>query len=167
MAEYSPRDYSFPVAYVEGVESTEYLIPILESRKYRLTGEKIEGGLGRTVYEEALSAAVDLENAVVARSMAVRVPWKDDRAMYVAGGTSVHLVEVGGLQTVFYSYEGDDLEEGDVLAYVLTSKGETRTIRVEREATVFYVAWVPGSHPPTHVVVLVDEENLIILEPSR
>lgn len=167
MEEYTPEDYKFPIAYVEGLESEEYLVPDLDRGKYRIVKAPVEGGLGKAVYERVPELAVDLEAAKTRRGVAVRVPWKGDRAMYLASGSPIHIYEVGGVQTIFYSHEGDDLEEGDVLAYVLTGKGETRTIRVDRKGTVFYIGWLPGSHPPRYIVILAGEENLIILDPEQ
>ena len=163
-SDYSPRDYQFPIAYVEGVESEEYLIPDLKSKKYKLKRDKRLEGLGRIIYEEGISLAFDLTSSKTVRAIAIRVPWKKDKAMYLRSDTPVILYEVEGVQSIFYAYEGDDLKRGDVLAYVLTGKGETRTIRVDEDATVFYISWVPGTHPPKYIAVLVEEENLIVLE---
>ncbi len=162
--EYSRDDYKFPEAYVEGIESDVYMIVYKDRRAYRLT-EKPEGplSLGRTIYEQALGLAIDLEKAETKRHVAVRVPWKGNRAMLLEPGAKVILYEVSGVQAVFYAHEGDDLRRGDVLAYVLTGKGETRTIRVQEEVTVFYIAWIPGTHPPRYIAVLADPESLIIL----
>ena len=162
--EYSRDDYKFPEAYVEGVESDVYMIVYKDKKTYRLSGEP--GGplsLGRTIYEKALSISIDLEEARTRKHVAVRIPWKNNRAMLLEPGAKVVLYEVSGVQAVFYAHEGDDLRQGDVLAYVLTGKGETRTVRVEEEATVFYIAWVPGTHPPRYITVLADPESLIIL----
>jgi len=167
VSEYSPSDYRFPIVYVESVESDEYLIPNIANNRYKITKKPVENALGKTIYEKALELAIDIENSVTTRGIAVRVPWKGDKAMYVQQNTPVYVYEVGGVQTIFYAYEGDDLKKNDVLAYVLTGKGETRTIRVDHEATVLYIAWIPGTHPPKYVAILVEEENLIILEPEQ
>lgn len=167
MSAYSANDYKFPVAYVESIESDEYLVPDLERNKYRITSRPVKGALGKAIYEKVLELAIDVERGVSKRGIAVRVPWREEKAMFVKTGTPLLIYEVGGKDTLFYSYEGDDLTKNDILAYVLTGKGETRTIRVDREATLFYIAWIPGTHPPRYIVVLVFGENLIILEPEQ
>ncbi|MCE4600741.1 MAG: DUF2118 domain-containing protein [Desulfurococcales archaeon] len=165
--DYSREDYRFPIVYAEGVSSTEYLHPDLKSRKYIITPSNKGNGLGKIVYEEGIQLAFDLLKARTTREIAVRVPWKDDKAMLLKRDTPVIIYQVEGVQTVFYAFEGDDLRSGDVLAYVLTGKGETRTVRVDEDATVFYIAWQPGTHPPRYIVVLAREEDLIVLERAR
>ncbi len=165
--EYSSSDYLFPEAYVEGAGSAPYLLPDLDAGKYKLSDKPGRGlSLGRVVYEELVSLAVDLIEAKITRWAAVVLPWADRRALLARPGTSVVIYEVGGLQTVFRAREGDKVKAGSVLGYVLTGKGETRTARSEDEAVIFHIAWDRESHPPKYIVLLVREEDLIVLEPG-
>jgi len=166
---YSAKDYQFPEAYVEGVESKVYLVPDLERRKYRLCQDPCNAPikLGRTVYEEAIDYFVDLEKGETVRRFAVVVPRLDRKAFYVEPGTPVLLYIVQGTQTVFNLYEGEDVEPRDRLAYVLTSKGETRTVRLEDEGVIIYIAWDRETFPPRYRVLLAPKDSVIILEPEE
>jgi len=162
---YSAEDYLFPEAFVEGVESNKYMIVDLKDKKYTIAN-KPEGDilLGQVIYEQATSLALNLIQSKTTRRIAIRVPWKNGKAMLLNKDERIVIYEISGLQVVFSAHEGDDVNPGDTLAYVLTGKGETRTIRVEEEATVFYISWLPGTYPPTYIVVLAYPQNLIILE---
>jgi len=169
MAGYTKSDYEFPEAYVEGVESTIYLIPDPDRLKYRLCKAPCEAPvkLGRTVYEEALDYAIDLVEGRVTRRFAVVVPKLDRRAFYLEPGTPVLLYRVTGHQTTFTLYEGEEVEPRDVLAYVLTQKGETRTVRLLDEGVIVYIAWDRESFPPAYTVVLAPKDKVYILEPEE
>lgn len=162
--EYSPSDYRFPEAYVEGEESDKYMIVDIESRTYKLVEERPTGGivLGRVVYEEAGEKAIDPVEAVVTRHLAILLPG-EGRALLVKPGTRVLIYEVGGVQTVFTVREGDQLRPGKVMGYVLTGKGETRTVRSDEEVVVLYIAWDRVSHPPVYRLVAVPREDLVEL----
>lgn len=162
--EYSPSDYRFPEAYVEGAESNKYMIVDLESRTYRLSAEKPGEGLvlGRVVYEEAGEMAIDPVEATVKRHMAILLPG-EGRALLARPGTRVLIYEVGGVQTVFTVREGDQLRPGKIMGYVLTGKGETRTVRSDEEVVVFYIAWDRVSHPPVYRLIAVPREDLVEL----
>jgi len=163
---YSASDYQFPEAYVEGEESNVYLVPDLARGTYRLTSEKPAEGLalGKVVYEEAGEKAIDPVEAKTTKWLAIILPWEGRRAILVPPRTPLIVYEVGGAQTIFTSREGDRVKPGEVLGYVLTGKGETRTKRYSDEALVLYIAWDRESHPPTYRVIHPD--NVKILEPE-
>jgi len=133
---YSASDYQFPEAYVEGEESNVYLVPDLARGTYRLTSEKPAErlALGKVVYEEAGEKAIDPVEAKTTKWLAIILPWEGRRAILVPPGTPLIVYEVGGAQTIFTSREGDRVKPGEVLGYVLTGKGETRT-EVQRRGT--------------------------------
>jgi len=169
MEGYTKSDYEFPEAYVEGVESKIYLVPDLEKMKYRLCEEPCEAPirLGRVVYEEAIDHAINLEEGKVTNRFAVVVPKLGRRAFYLEPGTPVLLYRVSGFQTTFSMFEGDEAEPKDVLAYVLTQKGETRTVRILDEGIIVYIAWDRSTFPPAYTVVLAPKDKVYILEPEE
>jgi len=165
---YRPEDYQFPEAYVEGVESSRYLVLYPERGRYRLVSEPPREGivLGQTIYEEAGQYAFDLVEAKTTRWIAVRIPWRGYKVLALPPETRVLIYEIGGVQTVFQAREGDRVKPGDIAAYVLTGKGETRSRRFDEEAIVFYIAWDRESHPPVYRVITVEPEKVIVLEPE-
>ncbi len=162
------RDYyQYPEAYVESQKSTSYMIVDLINKTYKINSKPLTRlSLGKVIYEQAFNIAVNIEKNKIKKYFAVRVPWKNNKSMLLLPNTDILLYEVQGVQTFFNAYEGDDLTPGDILAYVLTGKGEVRSVRVSEEATVFYIAWIPGTYPPKYVIILVRPNNLIILRES-
>jgi len=169
MSGYSRSDYEFPEAYVEGVESKTYLVPDLERMKYRLCEAPCDAPvkLGRAIYEEAIDYAINLEEGKVIRRFAVVVPKLGRKAFYLEPGTPILLYRVSGFQTNFSLFEGDEAEPRDVLAYVLTQKGETRTVRLEDEGIIVYIAWDRSTFPPAYTIVLAPKDEVYILEPEE
>ncbi len=159
-------DYHFPEAYIEGVSSERYLIAFPEKGKYKLSEKPGEGiCLGRVVYEEALRA-FDLIESKARVHIAILLPRGGKKALFLKPGTTVIIYEVGGVQTVFNVEEGNRVRRGDVIAYVLTGKGETRSIRSGDDAVVFYIAWDRESHPPKYVVIMAKPSDIMVLEPG-
>ncbi|MEB3787775.1 MAG: DUF2118 domain-containing protein [Desulfurococcales archaeon] len=150
--------YQFPRVYLEGAESRE---------RATVRGGRLvvgaEGEYGLVTYEKALEEILpDLSQPVVARSFIVLVPWRRE-ALLVEKGTRVTLVEARGTHVTHTAREGDRVDEGTVLAYVLTGKGETRTVRARSRGVIAYVGWL-GDSPQTHVYVIVPEDSVTRLE---
>ena len=102
---------------------------------------------------------------MVARSFIVLIPWKGE-AILVEKGARVTLVEARGTHVTHIAREGDKVEEDTILAYALTGKGETRTIRAGARGIIAYVGWL-GDTPQTHVYVIVPEDSVTRLEVDR
>ena len=167
--EYKASDYEFPEAYVEGVESDVYLEPNPDKGVYRkCRAAECEGRvrLGMTVYEEAGRLFLDIVSGEIVRKTAIVIPRLGRKALYVEPGTPAMIYEAGGLQTVFNLYEGARVDPGDKIAYILTSKGETRSLRSEDKGIILYIAWDRESFPPKYWVVVVPEERVYILDPE-
>ena len=168
--EFTSRDYDFPRLYVEGEESREYMLIDLERRIYRITrdaSDRIgsERVAGLVPYEAGWNVIFDPIEARITRPFAVLVPWREHEALYAREGLRVSLVEVTGIHVNLVAREGEEVGEKDVLAYVVTGKGETRTIRAGVEGLILYIAWDPGAKPERYVYLIVDQDDAIVLRP--
>ncbi len=167
--EFSPSDYDFPRLYIKGWKSNEYLIPDKTKRVYTITSNPPDDGeaLGLAPYEAGWGRIFDPVDAVVTEDFAVIVPWLDGRALYLARGTRVSLVEASGVHVNLVAREASKVRPGSVLAYVVTGKGDTRTVRAGVEGLIAYIAWEPGSEVERYVYLIVDEDDVVVLEPRR
>lgn len=166
---YGPEDYqSFPRLYVEGVKGRDYMIADLETLTYRITGSPEPGKLvlGKAIYEDAWDLVLDPVEGVAKRGFALVMPWRGFEAIYVPKGSKLLLVEAYGVQVNFTVREGDTVSERDVVAYVLTGKGETRTIRAGARGVIVLIAWQKGSHPPRYAIAIADNSDVYILRKS-
>ncbi len=166
LARYGPEDYeTFPRLYVEGVESKEYMLVDLDSLTYRLTSTPEGEGivLGKAIYEDAWDLVLDPVEGNAKRSFAVVLPWRGFEALYISKGTRLLLLEAHGVQVNFVAKEGDKVKERDVVAYALTGKGETRTLRAETRGVIALIAWQKGTHPPRYAIAIADTADVVIL----
>ena len=163
---YGPEDYeTFPKLYVEGVESSEYLVPDLERLTYTIHASPPPGSraFGKAIYEEAWDLVLDPVAGRARRAFALVMPWRGGEALLVEAGVRLYLIEAHGTQVVFTAREGDEVGERDVLAYVLTGKGETRTLRAGVSGVVVLIAWERGSHPPRYAIAIAEHPDVVRL----
>lgn len=161
--EYNPIDYMFPRAYVEGVESVECLV--LNSIARVLRPCKASGGkvFGLTPYEDAITHTIDLVEAVTIRGLAILLPWSRT-ALVADRGVRVSLVEAVGVQVNHVAREGDHIEDDTILAYILTGKGETRTLKAGVEGILVYIGWLPGGDIQRYIYVIAPRNSVRVLE---
>lgn len=169
--EFTARDYEFPRLYAEGVESSEYMVIDLDRRTYRVVrGELVEAGGGRVAglmpYEAGWQLIFDPVEARVTRPFAVLIPWKGRVALYAREDLRLRLIEVTGIHVNLVAREGEGVRERDVIAYVVTGKGETRTVRAGVKGTILYIAWDPGGAPERYVYLIADPDEVVILKPG-
>jgi len=163
--DFSPRDYEFPRLYIVGERSKEVITLLLERGCY-VRGTASGGILaGLVPYESGWNKIFDYLKAEITRSFAVVIPWMDGQALFSREGTRVKLVEVSGIHVNIVSREGDEVDERSVLAYVVTNKGETRTVRAETRGIIVYVAWEPASQPERYVYLIADPKEVKVLRP--
>ncbi|MEB3774649.1 MAG: DUF2118 domain-containing protein [Desulfurococcales archaeon] len=134
---YRPSDYQFPRVYVEGAESGECLV--LDDGRARIE-KPCKRGMGLVPYESGFEMTIDPVEAVVKRSYAIYIPSRGE-VLIVPRGTRVYLVEALGVQVNHVALEGDTVKPGSILAYILTGKGETRTLRSGVEGVIIYIGW--------------------------
>ncbi|MCE4613355.1 MAG: DUF2118 domain-containing protein [Desulfurococcales archaeon] len=161
-------DYDFPRLYLKGEESREHAIVYRRAGSYKiLRGPPVTGDEGESYglvpYEAGWSLAIEPLEASVTRGMLVVVPWHDWKGLLVDEGSSISILEVRGYQPILTTREGDHVGVGEVIAYVLTGKGETRTVRTSVGGVVLYISWRRVEEEIYNVVV-VDEGSVIELK---
>jgi hypothetical protein len=166
--EFRPSDYDFPRLYIRGAEGGEYLIPDPSCGVYRIAREPPSGveALGLAPYEAGWGRIFDPVEAVVTEDFAVVIPWLGRRALYLRRGTRLSLVEAAGVHVNLVAREGDEVGRRSVLAYVVTGRGDTRTVRAGVEGLVVYIAWEPGGPPERYVYLIARGSDVAILEPG-
>ncbi len=159
--EYRATDYQFPRAYLDGHESIECLVPL--GGRARVERPCKSQGLGLAPYEHLTSHILDPVEAVVKRRFALYIPWKG-KALLVEPGTRVSLVEALGVQVNHRAREGDEVRPGTILAYILTGKGETRTLRAGVEGVIVYIAWGLEGERQRYIYVIAPSDSIRMLE---
>ena len=161
-------DYDFPRLYLKGEESGEYALVYRESASYKILRERpstIEGGelFGLVPYETGWFLAIDPLEGAVTRGMLVVAPWLGWKGFLADEGTRVDILEVKGYQPILTVREGDHVDVGDVIAYVLTSKGETRTARSNASGLILYVSW-RRTEEEVYNIIVVDKSAITELK---
>jgi hypothetical protein len=110
---------------------------------------------------------VDPVAAEIVRRAAVVVPWEGEKALYLKPGVKVKLVEAAGVQVSHVGLEGQRVKARSVLAYILTGKGETRTLRAGEEGVIALVLTDFSETPPRYAYVIIPPEEVIWLEPGQ
>ncbi len=159
--EYTPSDYRFPRVYVESSRHEECL-HILDGRAV-VEKPCRGGGLGLAVYESILEDVLDPVEAVIKKRFAVYNPRKG-RAILLEPGDRVYLVEALGVQVNHVAEELDEVSEQSILAYILTGKGETRTLRAGVEGVVAYIGWGLEGDRQRYIYVIAPRDSARILE---
>ncbi len=150
----SHGEYSFPRAFIQGEQDSWYLSPAGEC--FNLV--QGSGECGEVIYEEVLSKAFDLASSTLFKDLCILT--RKGVVLVAAERTKVVLQEISGLRIVLEAEEGDTVKEGDVIAYTLTSKGETRIHRSMASGIILYIGCPPGSQPEKCIVVVADEGSI-------
>ncbi len=159
------EDYVFPEIYVEDGE--------LESNNYLLlkdTGEKVEFSdncnienrevvcFAKVPYDNALELIVDVYNNRIKRSFITKT--RDGRLLLVKSSVVPKIIDIQGWIVRILVQEGDIVKKWQRIAYVLTRKYETRTIKSPWEGIVTYIGYVFGEKPEHYVIVMVDKDDV-------
>lgn len=153
--EYTPQDYLFPELYVDGIKGPREVEVDTARLVYRRRPEGRGVRLGLAPYEQAWQLVIDPVEAKATRTALVLIPWEGYRGILLLPGDELELIEARGTQVSHVSREGREVRERSVLAYILTGKGETRTLRAQTRGTVALIAWYPGEHSDRYVYVIV------------
>jgi len=168
--DYGPRDYEFPRLYVAGEISHEYLVAHLNRGFYTVVRrpQPPEGlWMGLEPYEWGWLKVFDLLKAVVTRDFAVVIPWLSYKALYLRAGVRLCLVEVSGIHVNIVAREGEEVVERSILAYAVTGKGETKTLRPGCRGLIVYIAWEPGAEVDRYVYLVAGKDDVITLKPDE
>ena len=110
---------------------------------------------------------VDPLRAEIVKRAAVIIPWEDYKALYLRPGVKVKLIEAHGIDVSHVGFEGKRVSERSVLAYVLTGKGETRTLRAGEKGVVALILTDFSVTPPRYAYTLISEGDAVWMEPGQ
>ncbi|MCE4599251.1 MAG: DUF2118 domain-containing protein [Desulfurococcales archaeon] len=165
MTEYKPADYLFPELYIKGKVSGRYMNVDLDAKRYVISSKPLHPlALGLEAYEEGFRL-FNLDEGKVRETYAILLPWRKE-AILVEEGSEFLIVEAHGVQVNFIAREGDLVNEGGILAYVLTGKGETRTLRSPVRGVVIYILWFRDEPGQRYAYLIANEDSVVVLKPS-
>lgn len=113
----------------------------------------------RIIYESGRDEVLDLERGIVKEDFLLVFPISGT-AIHIEGGSALRLIEVSGKEVYFTKREGDLVEDGDIISYVVTKKGETRSIRADGSGIIAYIAWIPGK-PERYIFALTEKYRVL------
>jgi len=159
----SGEDYAFPEVYVEGVTpSNEYVVEINGSYLLAKTPdfENAKRFFGHVVYEDILNS-LDLIEATVKQSFLVirkyGLPLME--GLLVEKNTKLCFIEVRGRYPVVFVSEGDNVDVGDKIAYIVTGKGEVRVVKSPCSGIVVLSINITWERPEKYILVVVDRNE--------
>ncbi len=161
MEEKRRNPYITPRLYIEGLESSEYLVEV-EPGVYRRSSKCSEGRrcFGKTVYGVALDEIMDLLEKRVRRSFIVEPGEPQGEALLVEAGAHAEPIPVQGSRTVIEVLEGEQVATGDVIGLVVTRKYELRKIRSHVDGIVVYIYSSPTGPPDENIVFISPDEHV-------
>ncbi|ABN69924.1 conserved hypothetical protein [Staphylothermus marinus F1] len=160
--------YRYPEVFVEGVESDKYVLEINEHYILVLTKEDLEKYVnykrvfGHIIYEHIINY-IDLVKPATKKAFIVIPEYSGEKEMngfLIDENKKLCLIEVKGIQPYVFPREGDEIEERDKVAYIITGKGEVRTIRSPCKGVVLLVINFPWEKPEKYVLAVVNKNDI-------
>lgn len=155
-------EYEFPEVFVEGVEGDYYIV--YRNGEYFFSKTPVgEKYYGHILYEDVVDKALDLVEALVKKTIIVIPRFKptgDLEAILVEEGVKTCLMEVKGFEPIVFVREGDEVEEKDKVAYVITGKSEVRVYKSVCSGIVTLVINFPWEKPERYVLVVVNRDDV-------
>lgn len=158
--------YAYPEVFVRGITYS----PLILKRKneYILvaelpTEEEYDEIYGHIIYENVLDLALDLVKPEITKELIVikEFTGKDEmKGLIIPEGIKPCLIEVKGASPYVFYNEGDEIREGDKLAYVVTRKEEVRVIRSPCEGIVVLNINITWEKPEKYIMVVVGKDEL-------
>lgn len=152
----SQSHLDFPQLYVRGQRGDSCIEVDLASGSFV---ERPDGSYCRIIYEMGRDIVLDLERGVARESFVVLFPLSGT-AILVEKGAQLRLLEVSGKETYLVKREGEEVMNRDVISYIVTGKGETRSVRAGTDGTIVYIAWAPGK-PEKYIVAISSEHRVL------
>ncbi len=164
---YTPQDYRFPELYLEGAEGDKCVWLDEQSRKYWRKPVRGLRKLCLIPYEEAWRRVVDPETGIVKSKALVVIPWLGGKGMLLKPGTKLSLVDATGVQVSYVGLEGSRVREGSLIAYVLTGKGETRSLRAGVEGVVVLILVDLSESPERQAYAIASEDDVVWIDSAE
>ncbi len=159
------EDYIFPEIFVEdtNIKSDKYIL--FESKKGNIKivkecGEPSEeiSCFAKIPYDNALETILDIYGNRIKKSFILKT--KNNDLLLVKSSSHPKIIEVKGWIVRILVTEGEKIRKWQRVAYVLTKKYETRTIKSPWSGIVTYIGYVFGEKPEHYVIVVVDEDEV-------
>ncbi len=156
-------EYAFPEVFVEGVESNKYLLETING-DYVIVDDKDRYSysrfFGHILYEDVLKY-IDVIRPAITKSLIVvkKYQRKEMTGLLVERDVIPCLIEIRGYRPVVFINEGDHVEEGDKISYVITNKGEVRVERSPCSGVVLLVINIAWEKPEKYIVVVVGRDE--------
>ncbi|BEP18510.1 hypothetical protein PYJP_18620 [Pyrofollis japonicus] len=150
--------YHIPRLYVEGVESTEYLM-LTNEMEAKVVREcsKEQHCFGKIIYGSAIDF-IDLVEKRVKKGFVVLLPPGYDKGVFVPKDAPIEPIPVEGIRASIEVCEGEKLKKWDTIGFVLTGKHEMRRIKTHVEGIVVYIYSAPeGTY----------EKNIVFVSPRE
>ncbi len=159
------ENYVFPEIFVEdaNIKSDKYILVENERGNIRIVeecGKPVEGisCFAKIPYDNALEIILDIYSNKIKRSFIVKT--KNNDLLLVKSTSVPKVIEIKGWIVRILVTEGEKIKKWQRIAYVLTKKYETRTIKSPWDGIVTYIGYVFGEKPEHYVIIVVDEDDV-------
>lgn len=169
-------NYLFPEVFVEDVVSEKYVVEISEdSYLLVMDGEidrkKFKRVFGHIIYEDVLKY-IDLSKNALEKTVVVVEKYGLDEmnALLVEKNTPLCILEIKGLSPYVFVHEGYSINKHDKVAYVITNKGEVRSVKSPCEGVVFLVINISWEKPEKYILMVVgrnEYRRIVVRKGSR
>lgn len=159
------EDYVFPEIFVEdaNIKSDKYVLIEKEIGNVRIVKEcgKLAKGIlcfAKIPYDNALEIILDIYSNRIKKSFILKT--KNNDLLLVKSTSIPKLIEIKGWRVKILVTEGERVKKWQHIAYILTRKYETRTIKSPWNGIVTYIGYVFGEKPEHYIIIVVDEDDI-------
>ena len=159
------EDYIFPEIFIEntGIKSDKYILIEREEGNIRIVRECSKPAeevscFAKIPYDNALEAILDIYGNRIKKSFILKT--KNNDLLLVKSSSYPKIIEVRGWMVRILVTEGEKVRKWQRIAYVLTRKYETRTIKSPWSGIVTYIGYVFGEKPEHYIIVMVDKDDV-------
>jgi len=111
------------------------------------------------LYEKVIDYVIDIESRKIFIDLAVYCPNKD-LLLYIKSGNTIEIIEVQGKKIHSLVFEGDKVNFGDKLFYVVTNKNEVHVVKSHVKGIVLFIGEVFSNGIQNEVMVVAEEEKI-------
>jgi hypothetical protein len=111
------------------------------------------------LYEGVIDYVIDIESRKILIDLAIYCPNKD-LLLYIKSGNAIEIIEAQGKKVHSLVFEGDKIDFGDKLFYVVTNKNEVHVVKSHVKGTVLFIGEVFSNGIQNEVMVIVEEEKI-------
>ncbi|OYT39478.1 MAG: hypothetical protein B6U89_04055 [Desulfurococcales archaeon ex4484_58] len=157
------NEYAFPEVFVENIESDKYVLE-LDENTYVLVKKRENYSyrrfFGHIIYEHILEY-INLTKPLIERSFIVikKYTGGEMNGMLIEKNITPCLAEVSGIYPYILVSEGEKISNKDKIAYIITNKGEIRTIKSPCDGFIALIINITWEKPEKYILVVVKENE--------